>query len=81
MATLYLKNSLLEKTIFKTLGINRRELTARNSEARWTFFRFGEEDLEYRGWQGTLEIFLNSERFTSSYTLYMSIFGTKYICF
>ena len=34
MATLYLKNSLLEKTIFKTLGINRRELTARNSEAR-----------------------------------------------
>ena len=27
---------------FKTLGINPRELTARKSEARWTFFRFGD---------------------------------------
>ena len=34
LPTLYLTNSLLKKPIFKTLGINPRELTARNSEAR-----------------------------------------------
>ena len=32
----------IKKTIFETLGINPRELTARNSEARWTFFCCGD---------------------------------------
>ena len=59
------------------LGINPRELPARNSERRAELsFVLGTEG--YRGWPAILEI-LNNERSTSSNSLICQ-FGAKYIC-